>query len=542
MATYSHIFGPVHSRRFGRSLGVDLQSAGGKRCTLNCIFCQLGPTATTSVTRQPDVAVDDVLAELDRWLQSGGSTDFITLAGTGEPTLHPEFGRVLDWIRTETPYRSLLLSNGTLFTLPEVRRDAARADVVKVSLHAWDTASFRHVTRPHASLAFAAIIDGFRQFRREYAGVLIVEVFIIPGFNDTPEAADRIAAILRDIAPDHIQLNFAARPPAEGSVAAISLPRLQQLARRFTPEAEPPGSSILSPPFLLPPEQVDAIAALVTRHPADLAQLSETFGIHPPEILRPSIQRLAAAGRVAVRWDDHGRLQVQPPRASPAPEQRPVEISSPPPPTAADQYRTGEALSPPPSSSPLILGSASPRRARLLRELVPTFEILPIDAPEVMEDADPAGTVCRNALAKHAACRVQRPNAVIITADTLVWFEGRLVGKPTDLDEAARFLRSFSGKTQTVFTAVAFSRAHDTAPILRIECSRVTFRHLDESLIRDYLSRNHTLDRAGAYDIDENGDLLISGFEGSRSNIAGLPVESVRDWFRHYAPGLLVGG
>ena len=145
MATYAHLFGPVRSRRFGRSLGVDLQQAGVKRCTLNCIFCQLGATPATCVVRQPDVPVEAVLAELDTWRRSGEPTDFITLAGTGEPTLHPRFGEVIDWIRRETPYRSLLLSNGTLFTRTEVRRDAARADVVKVSLHAWDAATFHRI-------------------------------------------------------------------------------------------------------------------------------------------------------------------------------------------------------------------------------------------------------------------------------------------------------------------------------------------------------------------------------------------------------------
>jgi MAF protein len=511
MANYQQLFGPVLSRRFGRSLGVDLQANGVKRCTLSCIFCQLGPTASPGLVRQPDVPITTVLAELDAWLKTGEPTDFITLAGTGEPTLHPGFGRVLDWIRTATPYRSLLLSNGTLFTLPEVRRDAARADVVKVSLHAWDAPSFQRLVRPHPQLQFEAILDGYKQFRSEYAGVLIVEVFIIAGINDTLEAADRIAAILRDVSPDHIQLNVVARPPAEASVSSVPLERLKLLAQRFTPVAEIPDQETplpVAPPIAA--ERAEAIAALVRRHPADLEALARTFAVQPPAALRPTLHRLAAAGQVSVRWQN-GLLQVLPPAAAPQ------------------------------AAAPLVLGSTSPRRQRLFRELGLPFEIAQVETEEIHDASDPVGTVIHNARTKHAACRAIRPDAVIITADTLVWFAGRLIGKPTDLAQAAQFLRDFSGRTQTVFTAVAFSRPGDPDPELRIEASRVHFRQLDESLIQTYLARTCPLDRAGAYDIDENGDLLIAGHEGSYTNIVGIPMESVRDWLRTHAPELLNG-
>ena len=511
MTAYRHLFGPVSSRRFGRSLGVDLQTGGRKRCTLDCRFCQLGPTPATSVQRQADVPVTSVLAELEAWRQTGATADFITLSGSGEPTLHPDFGRVLDWIRENTPFRSLLLSNGTLFTDPAVRRDAARADVVKVSLHSWDAPSFRQMVRPHADLDFEAILDGYRLFRDAYAGVLVAEVFILRGFNDSDEAADRIAARLRGFAPDHIQLNVLARPPADPAVAAVAPERLRELARRFTPAAELPDVPTPLPPW--PPacaEQADALAALACRHPADLDALARTFGCAAaPEALRPLVQRLAAAGKVGVRWQE-GRLHVLPPPA-PAP------------------------------SAPLVLGSASPRRQRLFREEGLHFEILCVDTEELHDPADPVGTVVHNARAKNAACRALRPDAVIVTADTLVWFDGRLIGKPADIAEAASFLRDFSGRTQTVFTAVAFSRPGDAEPALRIEASRVRFRTLDEATIAAYLDRTPTLDRAGAYDIDEHGEPLIASYEGSYTNIVGIPMESVRDWLRHHAPDCLNG-
>lgn len=187
---------------------------------------------------------------------------------------------------------------------------------------------------------------------------------------------------------------------------------------------------------------------------------------------------------------------------------------------------------------PLVVGSVSPRRHRLLRGLGIEFEILPANAHEIHAPSDPVGTVVHNALAKHAPCRQSRPDACILTADTLVLFEGRLIGKPRDLPEAAGFLRAFSGHTQVVFTAVALSLPGQD-PDLRVEASAVHFRTLDENTIQTYLHRTHPLDRAGAYDIDENGDLLIAGYSGSYSNIMGLPIEVVADWLATHGFGLI---
>ena len=179
---------------------------------------------------------------------------------------------------------------------------------------------------------------------------------------------------------------------------------------------------------------------------------------------------------------------------------------------------------------PLFLGSASPRRKKILAALGCPFTVAVTDTAEIHDASDPVHTVITNALEKYRACRARHPEAALITADTLVLFEGRLIGKPADLAEAARFLRAFSGRTQTVYTGLALGLPGQHEPDLRVEASSVRFKTLTDGTIADYLRKTHPLDRAGAYDIDENGDLLIAGISGSYTNVMGLPQAPVRDW------------
>ena len=168
------------------------------------------------------------------------------------------------------------------------------------------------------------------------------------------------------------------------------------------------------------------------------------------------------------------------------------------------------------------MASGSPRRARILKDLGVDFEVVKTDAPEVTYSDDPERTVRENSRAKGAAARVA--GGKVLSADTIVWFEGRIDGKPCDLDEAREFLRELSGKTHTVFTGVSFDGE------TKVVRSDVTFRRLDDEAIEEYVRRVRPTDRAGAYDIDESGDLIVEGWTGSYENIMGLPVEPLREW------------
>ena len=168
----------------------------------------------------------------------------------------------------------------------------------------------------------------------------------------------------------------------------------------------------------------------------------------------------------------------------------------------------------------LILASGSPRRAKILRDLGVEFEIVKSDAPEVSYPHDPERTVRENALAKGAAVS----GANILSADTIVWFDGKIYGKPRDLDEAKEYLRELSGNVHTVFTGVAYDGE------VKVVRSDVKFRKLSDATIDEYVARVKPTDRAGAYDIDESGDLIVESYTGSYENIMGLPVEPLKEW------------
>ena len=170
----------------------------------------------------------------------------------------------------------------------------------------------------------------------------------------------------------------------------------------------------------------------------------------------------------------------------------------------------------------LVLASGSPRRAKILASLGVDFTVVRTDAPESSIPSDPERTVRENALAKGAAAPAGLGN--VLSADTIVWLDGRIYGKPRDLDEARRFLGELAGRTHTVFTGVAFD---GKSAVCR---SDVTFRPLTPSEIEAYIARVRPLDRAGAYDIDVSGDMLIESFTGERENIMGLPVAPLREW------------
>jgi wyosine [tRNA(Phe)-imidazoG37] synthetase (radical SAM superfamily) len=287
----------VPSRRFGRSLGIDLTPY--KTCSLDCIFCQLGRTRHKTVTPEEFVPTDAVLAEIKDWLRMNGKADVITLSGSGEPTLHSRFGEVLEFVRGNSNIPAILLTNGTMLTSPAVREAAAMADVVKVSLSAWNQASYEWVNRPHLQLTFDRLIEGQKAFRAQFKGQLWIEVFLVHGINSLPVNVKKIAALAKDIGPDRIQLNTAVRPPAEDFALPLSNDNMAALTHLFCPAAE-----IMADyhPDRASAEQANQVTifSMLERRPCTMEQIADTFGMHLNEVSK-YLGNLMRDGRIKAK-------------------------------------------------------------------------------------------------------------------------------------------------------------------------------------------------------------------------------------------------
>lgn len=179
--------------------------------------------------------------------------------------------------------------------------------------------------------------------------------------------------------------------------------------------------------------------------------------------------------------------------------------------------------------SRLILASASPRRKELLASLGVSFEIIPAEVTEhEAPDADPREMVKHNAALKADWVAARHPDATVIGADTTVFIDRTVLNKPRDLAEARAMLQMLRARTHTVFTGLAIRRQCDGLKLDQGVASEVTFKNYDEAALELYLSRVHTLDKAGGYAIQEHGDLIVAGYTGSLTNIVGLPLEEMK--------------
>ena len=209
------VFGPVPSRRLGQSLGIDPVPL--KTCNWNCIYCQLGRTIPLKNVRAEYFPREDILAEVEQALISHnqGEIDWVTFVGSGETTLYAGLGWLLRQVKSLTDIPVAVITNGSLFYLPEVRCELSPADAVLPSLDAGNIKLYRKINRPPPELRFKRPVDGLVAFRKEYHGKLWVEVMLVRGLNDTEAALHEIATLLKSIQPDEVHILQPDRPPVE---------------------------------------------------------------------------------------------------------------------------------------------------------------------------------------------------------------------------------------------------------------------------------------------------------------------------------------
>lgn len=210
---YRHLFGPVMSRRLGRSLGVDMVPF--KTCNCNCVYCECGAATPVAHSRQSFIPPSELTDELQHFLSAQPELDYVTFAGSGEPTLNVDLGKMVRYVKEYFPrYPTALLTNGTLFHLDKVREDVMPFDLVLPSLDAASADVFHRINRPYDTLDVQTVIDGLIAFSERFNGQMWIEVFIVPGINDTTEELSRLKEVLASIRPTRVQLNSLDRPGA----------------------------------------------------------------------------------------------------------------------------------------------------------------------------------------------------------------------------------------------------------------------------------------------------------------------------------------
>ncbi len=230
---YETIFGPIPSRRFGVSLGIDL-SPGKKQCNFDCLYCELSPSQPVEKIENPP-SVDFVISELQEALAEHPDTEVITITANGEPTLYPFLDELIERM---TPLKegrkSLILSNASTIAQPDVQQALAKLDIVKLSLDCATPECFKKLDRPAAAIGLADIVGGIQNFRKHYTGELVLEILMVPGINTTDEQIEAFNRLLPTLGADRIDIGTVDRPPAY-PVEHLSLTALHEIAQKFNP-------------------------------------------------------------------------------------------------------------------------------------------------------------------------------------------------------------------------------------------------------------------------------------------------------------------
>jgi len=270
-----YIYGPVPSRRLGDSLGID--PIPSKTCNYQCIYCQLGKTTNFTNSRKNYYPKKEIITEIEKAIELNvNKFDYITFVGSGEPTLYKELKDLILKAKEYSKKPICVITNGSLLYHNDVRKTLMLADVVLPSLDAGDEKSFIKINRPHPSLEFNAIIQGFLDFKKNYSGKFWVEVMLMKGINDSRDELLKIKEKLDLIKPDRIDINVPIRPPVENWVKIPSksiIPILNEIFGDYSNINFPEQGkfSTYSSDF------EKEVLSILERHPMRQSQIIETF-------------------------------------------------------------------------------------------------------------------------------------------------------------------------------------------------------------------------------------------------------------------------
>jgi wyosine [tRNA(Phe)-imidazoG37] synthetase (radical SAM superfamily) len=282
---YKYLFGPVPSRRLGMSLGVDLVQK--KVCSLDCIYCEVGKTTKLTTERREYLPYRKIVAELNDYFASNPAPDYITFSGYGEPTLNSAIGNIIKFIKEKQPGIPVaVLTNGTLFSLPEVRKELIMADLVLPSLDAATQTTFEKINLPAPGIDVNRHIQGLTDFRKEFKGNIWLEIFILPGYNDSTSELDELKKAILKIAPDKIQLNSLDRPGRMGNLKGATKDELERIIDYWQLDnaeiiAKAPERKKMAS---YRKDVESAILGTIARRPCTADDLAQIMGTHINEI------------------------------------------------------------------------------------------------------------------------------------------------------------------------------------------------------------------------------------------------------------------
>ncbi len=292
---YKYLFGPVPSRRLGRSLGVDIVPL--KTCTQNCIYCQLGKDAPQTLDRTDYVPISDVLDELTRKIEEGLTADTITISGSGEPTLHAGLSDLIDGIHRLTDIPVAVITNSTLMYRADVRDDCAKADIVLPSLDAADAETFEAMNHPHPNLCFAEWVGGLKLFSKQFSGKLWLEVFFCDGVNTNDESVTKFKDLIEQLKPDKVQINTSVRPTVHSVAARVPEDKLHAIAEKLGDHVEViadfsrlDGQTEFS-------ASEEGILAMLSRRPCSLEGICDGMGLNR-NVVQKIIARLLETSKI----------------------------------------------------------------------------------------------------------------------------------------------------------------------------------------------------------------------------------------------------
>ncbi|MDO9529854.1 MAG: radical SAM protein [Syntrophales bacterium] len=300
-------FGPVPSRRLGRSLGIDIVPF--KTCTYDCIYCQLGRTTNKTTELEEYFPVEDVVSDIQDKLKENPCSDYITLSGSGEPTLYSRIRDIIRGIKDVTDIPVAVLTNGSLFWIDDVRDSVLEADLVIPSLDVGNENTFLSVNRPHPDISFSKMVKGLCSFREHFKGPVWLEVFLIGGMTDNEDEILKIKTWVDRIAPERVQINTAVRTPAEDFVEIVEEDKLEEIARLFGPSCEIIADYTKVHDLGEFKRTRDDVLQMLIRRPCSIDDISAGLNLHPNEAVKyveellgqNMIQRQKRASKVLYR-------------------------------------------------------------------------------------------------------------------------------------------------------------------------------------------------------------------------------------------------